>query len=454
MFFQQLPQHGHNLALIEGEQRLDYLQLQQQVDAFKQRLPVAGLVLLKASNNIPSMVAYLACLQAQLPMILVDKKINDGYQQTLVDTFKVNALIADGEVQVLSTSAVNIDPQLALLLSTSGSTGSPKQVALSAANLQANAQSICDYLPIESSDVTITTLSPHYSYGLSVINSHLLAGASIVLNEHSVISREFWQTFEQHQVTSFAGVPYTYEMLLRLRFTQKSWPSLRYFTQAGGKLSEDKVSLLAEYAKQHNQQFFVMYGQTEATARMAYNAHPDKKPASIGKAIPKGELSLLDDNGQTIDDCHQQGELVYRGDNIMLGYANNATELRQFTQSDTLATGDIALRDEEGDYIICGRIKRMIKLFGVRISLDEVERILVDKGVEVAVIGNDNALQIVLAQPNDVAAIEQLICQKMQLHPSVVEVKLVAELPRTQNNKIDYLRVAALFLTVEAERLD
>lgn len=452
MFFTCLQRHGANIALVEGETRLNYQQLQTEVEQFRSRLPKQALVIIKARNSIATIVAYLACLQSATPMLLVDEQIDEAYLQRLFTQFNASALINDGEIELRHNQPLNIDSRLALLLSTSGSTGSPKQVALSAANLQANAQAICGYLPILATDNTITTLAPHYSYGLSVINSHLLAGATIVLNEHSLISREFWQLFEDEQINSFAGVPFSYEMLLRLRFTQKSLPSLRYFTQAGGKLSEDKVLQLAEYATNNNKAFFVMYGQTEATARIAYNAQPERKPNSIGKVIPGGELYLLNDSREPIAADNQSGELYYRGDNVMLGYVEGIEDLIGFKANNTLATGDIAYRDADGDYVISGRLKRIIKPFGMRINLDEVEQRLADKGYEVAATGDDNGLLVAVCDPQFVNPLREYICQWLSLHPSMVNVVAVITLPRTTSNKIDYHQLTQQLHDTVSER--
>ncbi|WP_438864912.1 AMP-binding protein [Neptunicella sp.] len=464
MFFSDLCQFGDKIAFIEngesgdtvsgdlnnGIRHLSYAALQQEIDQFKQQLPSnRQLILLQADNTIATMLVYLACLQARHPLLLVNKQISDTHLQHLIQRYSPNWLMNGSHIQHISHNQHHFDDKLALLLSTSGSTGSPKQVALSATNLHSNASAICQTLPILGSDKTITTLAPFYSYGLSVINSHLLMGATIVLTEHSLISREFWDLFEQQQINSFAGVPYSYEMLLRLRFTQKALPHLRYFTQAGGKLSPEKVTALAQYAQQQNKQFFVMYGQTEATARMAFNADPLSKPDSIGQAIPGGEFLLHDEQGIALCTDGQAGELVYRGANIMLGYTEGKSDLATFSQLDYLLTGDLAYRDTNGDYFISGRLKRFIKPFGVRLNLDEVEVLLADNQWTAAVVGNDYKLQVGLQkstqQPNDIPAIQQMLSQQLSLHPSVIQIAEFDMLPLTASGKRDYATLQQWF---------
>ncbi|WP_299074836.1 AMP-binding protein [uncultured Paraglaciecola sp.] len=450
MFFQDLARFSSEIALIEGQQILSYAQLQARVEEFSAQLPTfPALVILKGGNDIASLVAYLACLKLGHPILLADKQISDEHLNRLKSLYQPNLLIEAGHIQQLNTHQHAVDDRLALLLSTSGSTGSPKQVCLSKANLQANADSICQYLPIKASDKTMTTLSPAYSYGLSVINSHLLCGATIVLNDHSLISRGFWDSFEQHQINSFAGVPYSYEMLLRLRFNQKNLPSLRYFTQAGGKLASEKVQLLSDFAEHNGSQFFVMYGQTEATARMAYNGNVASKPEAIGRPIAGGNFQLLDTQGKLISQAKQRGELVYSGPNVMLGYANHIDDLVSFSPSSELNTGDLAYRDNQGDYFICGRKNRMIKPFGQRINLDEVEALLADKELEAAAVGSDNKLQIAIVAPKTVPLaldkLQQQLSRELSLHFSCIDLRQIHKIDLTTNNKRDYAKLQAWF---------
>jgi long-chain acyl-CoA synthetase len=448
MFFNQLAQWQHRPALIEGQQHYSYAELAEAVSALRRQLPGRrSLILLKAANSITTVVPYLACLQAGHVVLLVDENISAENQQKLIHAYDPACCIEKGQCREWHKRASESDHRVALLLSTSGSTGSPKQVALSADNLQANARAICDYLPIEPADRTITTLPFHYSYGLSVIHSHLLSGACIVLNQASVVSREFWQCLEQQQISSFAGVPYSYEMLLRLKLTDKTLPSLRYFTQAGGKLDKDRVVKLADWAHNRQKQFFVMYGQTEATARMAFNAVPGAKPGAIGRAIPGGAFLLRDKQGQTITRPQTEGELIYQGPNIMLGYVESATDLQALTPHTELATGDLAWFDEQGDFYISGRLTRFIKPFGQRINLDETEQLLNRQGISVLAVGDADKLQLLFRHHHNISAadLRDTVSTMLNLHPSMIAVKELAALPILENGKPDYQQVHRIF---------
>lgn len=335
---------------------------------------------------------------------------------------------------------VKFHKDLAVLLSTSGTTGNPKLVKLSHNNLIANAESIAEYLNITQDERACMTLPWSYSYGLSVINSHLIMGGSIIFSDNSVSESKFWEKFNKYKATSFAGVPYTFELLEHTDFLTKNIPNLRYFTQAGGKLPAEKVSLFANYAEKNNKQFFVMYGQTEATARMAY-VLPDKIrkfPGSIGQAIPGGKFHLIDEYGNEVKENNIRGELVYSGPNVMMGYALNKADLIKGSELNELRTGDIATRNENNSYEIVGRASRFSKLFGLRISLDDLESLLIKEGMDAIVSGDDEGLVIAVSKIEWMDKIQDLITKKYKLPISVIYVIELKKIPRKYTGKIDY----------------
>lgn len=447
MFFEQLQRFKDQPAVMSGDVTLSYGELDTQVTAFANRLGNSGqLVFLFAGLDIGSLVAYLACLRAGCPVSLLSEELDSHKRAALIERYRPNLIIEDDSVTPLEKNAHTPDDRLALLLTTSGSTGSPKLVALSKHNLQANTDSICSYLPIEASDRTLANLPMFYSYGLSVINTHLQMGACIVLSDVSPMQREYWSLLDNLRINSIAGVPYTYSMLARLRFTQKSLPSLRYFTQAGGKLDAALVQQFAEYANAHNKRFFVMYGQTEATARMAFLT-PEKahnKPDSIGREIPGGTLTLKRGGEKTADN-RQEGELVYSGENVMLGYADSIDDLRRFDPQPNLYTGDIGYKDSDGDWFITGRKKRFIKLFGHRMNLDEIQAELRSRGMESACVGNDMQLQLAVVSDANEKDVQQQIATWLKVNKSVINVKCVNTLPTTETGKPSYHDVQKLF---------
>jgi acyl-CoA synthetase (AMP-forming)/AMP-acid ligase II len=292
--------------------------------------------------------------------------------------------------------------------------------------VSANAAAIASALSIPPGEIAPTSLPLHYSYGLSVLNSHLVAGATVMLTEAGLLERSFWTHLDAHRCTSLAAVPYQYEMLRRLRFDRADHPALTTLTQAGGRL---RPELVAEFAGQCDR-FFVMYGQTEATARIAV-LPPDRladKPGSAGVAIPGGRLSI------------DEGEVVYHGPNVMMGYAETAADLaRGDDLGGVLRTGDLGRLDADGFLHLTGRLKRIAKIFGVRINLDDVERLLRDSGPVAATSGDDRVT--VWAEGLDAAGcvgLARRLGAELRLHWSGFDVRGVDRLPLLATGKVDY----------------
>lgn len=426
-FADDLAVHGDRLALVTEHGSLTYEELDRRVAVAAERLGTTRrLVLLAAENDVESIVAYLAALRGRHPVLLAAA----AQVPALTSVYDPDVVISGSWTERREGTAHSLHPELALLLSTSGTTGSPKLVRLSADNLAANAASIGSYLDILPTDRAITSLPLHYCYGLSVVNSNLARGAGLVLTGRSVIEPEFWDLVRSHGVTSLHGVPHTFGLLDSIGFESLDLPSLRYVTQAGGRLAPADVVRYATLGAERGWRFFVMYGQTEATARMAY-LPPDlaaTHPSAIGVAIPGGRLSLDD------------GELVYRGPNVMLGYAHTPADLALGRTTFELRTGDLgALAD--GVFSVTGRKSRFVKPFGLRVDLDRVERSLADDGLRVACTGDDTGL--VVAVLGDVDRAVALIRARTGLPPTAINAYAVTSIPVLSNGKVDYRAVAA-----------
>lgn len=375
---------------------------------------------------------------------LPESRIGEFAAAKITHRFKGYCLLATSV-----TAQAPLNDALALLLGTSGSTGNPKFVRLSHANLLANARSIVTYLQIGADEKPITTLPPTYSYGLSILNSHVLAGSTIALTAKTFFDRGFWDFLKATAATSFGGVPYHYEMLKKLRFAKMELPSLRYVTQAGGRMEPDAMRDFAAVCAAMGVRFFSMYGQTEATARMSY-LEPEKaeaKAGSIGRAIPGGRFRLQDDTGRDIEAPETTGELVYEGPNVCLGYAESRADLALGDENGSvLRTGDLARRDPDGDYIIVGRLKRFLKLFGYRVNLQDIENGLRAGGHAVACAGRDDFLEIYLPQGTvEVGrAVKAGLVAELKVSPTAIGVYGVANLPRSDAGKIQYGQLGAL----------
>lgn len=343
-----------------------------------------------------------------------------------------------------------LHPELALLLTTSGSTGSPKFVRQSYANIESNTDSIIEYLKLDSSERAITTLPMNYTYGLSIINTHLMVGATLLLTDKGLIQKEFWDFFKSEEATSFGGVPYTYEMLDRLRFYRMQLPSLRYMTQAGGKLIPELHKKFAEYAKENGKKFIVMYGQCEATARMGY-LPADKaveKCGSMGVVIPGGKFHLIDVNGSEITEPYTTGELVYEGKNVTLGYAECANDLAKGDERNgVLQTGDMAQIDEDGFYYIVGRKKRFLKIYGNRVNLDEIDRMIKAsfQNAEVASSGVDDHMYIFLTDEKIADNVKKFVVNKTNLNPTAFKTIIINEIPKNDAGKVLYKKLTQYY---------
>ena len=377
-FASGLRSFGESPAVMVGERVISYRTFANLVEDFAARLGPRRLVLLAADNSLESLVAYVAALQAGQALLLAQADAPAAVA-ALVGAYDPDVIVRTGPEgltleEVRPVTRHELHPELALLLSTSGSTGSPKLVRLSQDNLQSNAQSIAEYLGIGSGDRAMTTLPMHYCYGLSVINSHLLRGACLILTELSVVDACFWQVFKDRGATSFAAVPYTFELLDRAGFVDMDLPTLRYVTQAGGRLHPEMVRRYARLGAARGWELYVMYGQTEATARMAYlpPAQAIENADAIGVAVPGGSFRIDPVPGSG------DGELVYTGPNVMLGYAAAPADLATGRTIDELRTGDLARRKANGLFQIVGRRSRFVKIVGLRLDLGQVETKLAD----------------------------------------------------------------------------
>lgn len=421
------------------------------------------LVFSLCKNTIGSLMGYIGCIINGYVPLLIDAALDRDLLSRLLNTYYPKYIWVPEEIaeefpdfklifkkygyNLLKTNfcqEYKINKNLALLLTTSGSTGSPKLVRQSYTNIFSNAQAIGEYLKLDENEKPITTLPMNYTYGLSIINSHLLKGGTILLTTRTLMQKEFWDFLRTEQATSFGGVPYTYEILKRLRFFRMDLPSIKTLTQAGGKLPKEITMEFANYCLGKGICFFVMYGQTEATARMSYlpSEYALSKAGSIGIAIPGGEFLLKDDNGKVITEPYTVGELNYRGPNVTLGYAEKASDLCKYDdRNGELETGDMAERDEEGFYYITGRKKRFIKMYGNRINLDEVEALIKPITGECACVGEDDKMKIYVTEKDKEAEIKSFISNKTGINHLGFEVYNIPEIPKNESGKTIYTKL-------------
>ncbi|WP_258804395.1 AMP-binding protein [Pseudarthrobacter sp. NS4] len=445
--FTDLARHGDRPAVFTADGVLSYRELALRVDDVATRLGTERrLVALAARNDLDSLVGYLAALSAGHALLLAPADKPEALA-SLMGAYDPDVLLLPGDGDGRPAleerrfgSRHELHPELALLLSTSGSTGSPKLVRLSHANLSANAEAIAEYLRIGPDDRAVTTLPLHYCYGLSVVNSHLVRGAGLVLTDLSVVDPCFWDLFRERRATSFAAVPYTFDLLERVGFAEADLPHLRYVTQAGGRLAPEKVRSWAEAGQRRGWDLFVMYGATEATARMAY-LPPDlaaEYAETIGVPVPGGTFRIEPVDGLA------DGELVYSGPNVMLGYAEHPADLALGREVHELRTGDLARLHPNGLYEVVGRRSRFVKIVGLRVDLGQVERIFADMGITAAAAGSDDGLVVAVEGDHDAGTLAKILAGSVGLPRAAVVIHPVEALPRLATGKVDYPAVLGL----------
>ena len=457
-----LEDNGKKIALIDetGEQ-VSYELLNSEVLKLFEVIGHRCLVFSLSRNEIGSVLGYTTFVNNGIVPVMINSHLEQVLLENLLNTYSPEYIwVPKDQTEQFSNMTVEYEAynyvllktgfdhsyplydELALLITTSGSTGSPKLVRQSYTNLLSNAQAIAEYLELNDTERPITTLPMNYVYGLSIINSHFLVGATLLLTDRGLMQKEFWHFFKEYKATSFGGVPYTYEMLDKLRFYRMDLPSLRTMTQAGGKITPELHEKFAKYADEKGKNFVVMYGAAEATSRMGY-LPPERaleKKGSMGIPIPGGKFTLVGADEQVIDKPYVTGELVYEGRNVTLGYAEKGEDLILGDERNgRLETGDMAQFDNDGFYYIVGRKKRFLKIYGNRVNLDEIDRMI--KGefeIEVASAGIDDHMYIFVTDEQKANPVRDFIISKTKLNPAAFNVITISEIPKNDSGKTMY----------------
>ncbi len=393
-FIYYFKKNKNRIAIISNKKKITYLDILN----FKEKHfhCKKKVFLLFSYDYFETIFLYSSLLVSENIIILIDFINDKNYLQLIIKKYKPNYIILPNKkilnfkipgkkiyslkktniYEVVSNKKISYNIINKLLLSTSGTTGSPKMVKLSHENLLSNAKSICAYLKITKNDSCITTLSPSYSYGLSIINTHLLKGGKIFINQLNITNHNFWRLIISNKISSISLVPDQLEILAKYSFFNKNLNSIKYMTSAGGKLKENVISFLKKYCEKKGILFYVMYGQTEASPRISYYKlnKTNLRHNCIGKPIKKGKLMISGKN--------KIGEIVYSGPNIFLGYAEDYLDLKKKASiKKKLNTGDIGYKDQNGYFYVVERKKRIAKISGLRISLDHLEEIFRNKKI-------------------------------------------------------------------------
>jgi long-chain acyl-CoA synthetase len=412
-------------------------------------------------NEVESLIAYLASLQAGHAIVMLDPEMDSGFKARLTDLFEPDFIIGPaGELgkglrhyalEALPESQLDfrrsrdphrhpIHPDLTLLISTSGSTGSAKLVRLTARNMEASATAISAELRHNDSECNILTAPIYNAYGQSVVHTALLSGGRFVLTQARLVSGEFWDTVRRAQCNCIGGTPYFYQVLDRLDLEWLDVPLLMKFIQTGGRLSEDLVRKFHQLISRRGGRLHIMYGQAEATARIC-GLPPEFLPdaaRSVGRPLRGFRLWIESEEGRVCAPM-EEGELTLEGPNVMMGYASQASDLGAGDQmGGRLSTGDLGYHDERGLFYITGRKARFAKVFGWRVSLDDVEELLTVSAPVAATSEGDRVVVYCEDHSLDMAPLLAKLAERLRIHPSGFAWRAIKEIPRLSNGKTDY----------------
>lgn len=446
--FSKFEKNKNNIALIDLDgHEYSYKDIIDKNKYIASKLKKNSLAILICSNSADSIIVYTTLLKFNVLVLLLDESFDKEYIKSVIKKFKPQYIFkpknfhtrdfTNFESNLISLKSYDIfktnykkfsyNKKNYLLLTTSGSTHNPKFVRLSAENIKNNSDSIIDYLKIKKNYATITTMPMGYSYGLSILNTYLEAGAKIILNKDSVFEKNFWEKINKYKINSLNGVPQFYELLKKINFHKFNLKYLKYITQAGGKLDKEVLVYLKDLSKNKLIDLFIMYGQTEASPRMSYLKIDKKnksKISSIGRSLKNSKFKLIDEKGNNVTKTNKVGEIIYYGKNVCLGYANTRNDLnRGDINKGILLTGDLAYRDKENFYYLVGRKNRISKIFGIRVNLEDIEKKLLKSGIKIKCETDDKFLSILSTKSNDENKIKELIQKNYKINKNYIKFR-------------------------------
>lgn len=460
MFLDIEKRDPNSIAVKDNEgHTLTYGELVNEVDDISRRVKARSVIFMLCKNTVGSLAGYMGFIEGQAVPLALSNKIEKGLLDSLLTEYTPAYLWVPSEQSsefacqtvfekygycLLETGnpVYPIHDDLQFLMTTSGSTGSPKLVRYKKGNLEANARNVAKAFGWSREERPVCDLGMQYTMGLNVINTHLYVGATVLLTTYNLMSGEFWDYIKTEKATNFTGVPFSYDIFYRLHFDRMDLPYLTTLSQGGGKLTDARFVQLAEYAQKNGKRFIASFGTTETSARMAClpAEYALTKTGSIGKAIPEGELFLIDSNGAVLTEPEAEGEMCYRGPNVTMGYAVKKEELQRGDDfNGEYHTGDLARRDADGCYFVTGRMSRFLKLLSYRVSLDQSERLIQEKfGIECACTGTDQRMDIYITDASKQKEVLDYISETTHLFKSLFKVIVIEQIPRNDSGKIAY----------------
>lgn len=454
------------LAVIDSEgTTISYGELYSFASEVSSYMDPRSLVFMMTENTAGGIAWIMGMLESRIVPLILNANTEAGLFANMMDLYRPayicvpsgNAMADSYETvaeaygyRLLSTGndSCPMHEDLSHLLPTSGSTGSPKLVRHKYENIDAAALNISTFFELTSADRPLLVLPLYYTMGLSVVFSHLYVGATVLITDRNMTDRVFWAFMKDQKATSFTGVPYSYEILNLMRFFRMDLPDLKLLTQGGGKMPKALNLKFAEYCRDNGKKWIATYGQSEGTARMAWlpAEYAVSKVGSIGVAVPNGELSLMDMDGNIINEANVQGEMCYSGKNVTMGYARKREDLMLGDERNGyMKTGDLAYRDEDGCYYIVGRMGRFLKLYGMRIGLDECEQIIKARyPIECACTGTDEKMYVYITDERLSSGVKDELVAKTKLVATAFEIRVIPAIPKNEAGKVLYSKLNEL----------
>lgn len=467
MFLNTDKQDKEKIALIDNEgNSVKYGEIPELMKNVGENVVSRSIIFNLCKNTVGSVIGYLGFVEKKAVPVMLNSKIDKELLDNLLETYKPAYLwipkentenypyekvyeLFDYVLLKTDNEIYPINDKLQLLMTTSGSTGSPKLVRYKKGNLEANAKNVALAFGWTSEERPVCDLGMQYTMGLNVINTHLYVGATLLLTTYNLFSGEFWDYIRAEKATNFTGVPFSYDIFYRLHFERMDLPYLTTLSQGGGKLTDARFKQLADYAERTGKRFIASFGTTETSARMACLPADlaASKIGSIGRAIPEGELFLVDTEGNLIEDVVAEGEMCYKGPNVTMGYAVCKEDLEKDDEfNGVYHTGDLAKRDEDGCYYVTGRLSRFLKLLSYRVSLDQTERMIQQEfGIECACAGTDQRMNIYVTDESKSKEIVDFLCDKLGMFKTLFRVFVIDEILRNDSGKIQYKKLDAMY---------
>lgn len=467
MFLNIDTQNKTAVALIDDENHeITYGELAEEMKEAGSKVEPRSIIFNLCKNTVGAMIGYLGFIENEAVPLNLSDKIDKGLLKMLIKTYTPAYLwVPEEEACAYGYEAIYnrygytllrtgneiypIHDDLQFLMTTSGSTGSPKLVRYKKGNLEANAKNVAIAFGWTDRERPLCDLGMQYTMGLNVINTHLYVGATVLLTTYNIMSGEFWDYIREKKATNFTGVPFSYDLFFRLHFERMDLPYLTTFSEGGGKMTDARFVQMAEYANRTGKRFIASFGTTETSARMACLPADLAltKIGSIGRAIPEGELFLVDENGKVQPEPVSEGEMCYRGPNVTMGYAVCQADLQKGDEfNGEYHTGDLARRDEDGCYFVTGRISRFLKLLSYRVSLDQSERLIQQEfNIECACSGTDQRMNVYITDANKKAEVLNFIAAKTNLYKTLFKVFVVDEIIRNDSGKVCYEKMDDMY---------